>query len=371
MGTMDTLSVDLGDRPNDINVGSGILTDAARLISPVLAQQRVIIVSDENVAPHYMTALVSNLSSASIATDEIVLPAGEQTKDFRHLEDLIDQLLALKIERGTTLIALGGGVIGDLTGFAASAVLRGVDFVQIPTTLLSQVDSSVGGKTGINTRHGKNLVGAFYQPRLVIADIDTLDTLSAREIRSGYAEVAKYGLINDFNFFSWLEGSGKSLCDGDKDARRRAVLTSCAAKAKIVAEDEKEHDRRALLNLGHTFGHTLEAETGYGDRLLHGEAVGIGIQMAFDLSVQMGLCPGQDAERVRAHYDAVGLPISPAQIPGMNWNADALLSHMASDKKVLDGAVTFILAKKIGETFVSRTVDMADVRIVVDRAITP
>ena len=298
-----------------------------------------------------------------------MLNAYETTKDFNHLEDVISRLLDEKIERSTSLIALGGGVIGDLTGFAASIVLRGVDFVQIPTSLLAQVDSSVGGKTGINARQGKNLIGAFYQPKMVLADIDTLDTLPQREVLAGYGEVAKYGMIDDPAFFAWGEENGAALCLGDKQARQYAVEICCRSKAAIVAEDEREAGKRALLNLGHTFCHALEAETGFGSKLLHGEAVAMGICLAFDLSARLGLCPTSDAERVRHHYQAVSLSTNPNSIEGVTWSTDALIGHMASDKKVQGGKITFILAKGIGEAFVTRDVKTEDLRAVLDHAI--
>jgi 3-dehydroquinate synthase len=318
-----------------------------------------------------MTKLRRSLKRAGIESDKIVLPPGEQTKDFKHLQKLLDKLLSLRIERRTTLIALGGGVIGDLVGFAAAIALRGIDFIQIPTTLLSQVDSSVGGKTAIDTRHGKNLVGAFHQPRLVLADIDALDTLPPREIHAGYAEIAKYGLINDPSFWSWLEnGAGRKLIDGDKEIRAKAVYESCANKARVVASDERETEgQRALLNLGHTFGHALEAETGFGGLLLHGEAVAIGCVMAFALSAKLGLCAQVDADRVRRHYAGLGLRTDPSQIPLNHWDSETLIRHMGSDKKVEDGSITFILARGIGQAFVARNIATSEVRAVLDRAI--
>ncbi|MDP6427901.1 MAG: 3-dehydroquinate synthase [Rhodospirillales bacterium] len=369
MSEIDTLHLALGERSYDILVGGGLLDRAGELALPVLKSPGAIIVSDDNVAPLYLERLRQSLAGAKIDCRDVVLPAGEQTKNFRHLEELINRLLDMKVERGTTLIALGGGVIGDLVGFAASVILRGIDFIQVPTTLLSQVDSSVGGKTGIDTRHGKNLVGAFHQPRLVIADLETLDSLPAAELRAGYAETAKYGLINDAGFFAWLEDAGKSLLDGDIDARRRAVTTSCRAKADIVAEDERETGKRALLNLGHTFGHALEAETGFCGALLHGEAVAIGIVMAFELSARLGLCPPQDTARVRAHYSEVGLPTDPPAIEGVDWNPDRLIGHMSADKKVEAGAITFILARGIGEAFIARDIGLDDVRAVLGSCI--
>ncbi|MBT4701835.1 MAG: 3-dehydroquinate synthase, partial [Rhodospirillaceae bacterium] len=284
-----TLNVDLADRSYDIFIGEDLLDRAGDFMAPLLSLKNAVIITDSNVGPLYLTRLQASLDAVGISHSAIVLPAGEATKSFAHLEQLTSQLLSTPVERKTMLIALGGGVIGDITGFAAAITLRGMDFVQIPTTLLSQVDSSVGGKTGINTPQGKNLVGAFHQPRLVLADISTLTSLPRREFLAGYAEVAKYGLLGNFEFFSWLEENGGKVCDGDPDSIRHAVLTSCQDKARVVAEDEREFGRRALLNLGHTFGHSLEAQIGYGGELLHGEAVAIGMDMAFELSVRMGL----------------------------------------------------------------------------------
>ena len=352
-----TLHLDLGDRSYDILVGEGLLDDAGDLMAPVLDQPRVVIVTDENAALPYRAPLEASLDRAGIAHQCIVMPPGEPTKDFATLERLTGQLLEMHVERQTALIALGGGVIGDLTGFAAAVTLRGIPFIQIPTTLLAQVDSSVGGKTGINMPHGKNLVGAFYQPLMVVADIGTLDTLPRRQLLAGYAEVLKYGLIDDEEFFAWLELHGDGLCDGDTSARRRAVLTSCASKAAIVAQDERETGCRALLNLGHTFAHALEVQTGYGDKLLHGEAVAIGMVMAFDLSVRLGLCPADDADRVRTHLVSVGLPVDCRALADASWNADVLIGHMGLDKKVKDGRLTFILAHGIGQSFITDEVD--------------
>ena len=362
------IPVALGARGYDIVVGHGLLVRAGDLMAPVIARPRVVVVTDRNAAVH-LPPLTTALDRAQIYHDEIMLPAGEGTKDFRHLETLIDRLLAARIERTTTLVALGGGVIGDLTGFAASIALRGIEFVQIPTTLLAQVDSSVGGKTGINTRHGKNLVGSFHQPRLVIADIATLETLPPRELLAGYAEVAKYGLVGDAPFFAWLEANGRALVAGDADARREAVAKSCVAKAAIVGEDEREAGARALLNFGHTFGHALEAETGFGDELLHGEAVAIGMAMAFDLSVRLGYCALEDATRARRHLAAVGLPTDLARRDGRHWDTGALLAHMARDKKVRDGKITFVLTRGIGQAFVARDVAPEAVRDLLDAAV--
>jgi len=356
----ETLRVELGPRSYDIVVGSGLLAEAGALIAPVIRQKRAIIVTDETVATLHLATLQAGLDKAGIAHQSIVLPPGEGTKDFTHFSKLTEDILALGIERGTPLIALGGGVIGDLTGFAAATLLRGIDYIQIPTTLLSQVDSSVGGKTAIDSKHGKNLIGAFHQPVRVIADITALSTLPRRELLAGYAEIVKYGLIRDRAFYEWLEDAGPKLVGGDEDARRQAVLKSCAAKAAIVAVDERETGERQLLNFGHTFGHALEIETGFGDVLLHGEAVALGMRLAFDLSAQLGLCPKEAPQRVRKHYAAVGLPITLNQIANARRFAPAdLLKHMSKDKKVRDGRITLILARDIGEAFISRDVDRA------------
>ncbi|MFQ5763736.1 MAG: 3-dehydroquinate synthase [Rhodospirillales bacterium] len=352
-----TLTVDLGPRSYDIVVGDGLLADAGRLVAPVLAQPRAVIVTDANVAPHWLGPLQGSLDDAGIAHQDIVLDAGEGTKDLAHIENLTGSLLDAKVDRATTLLALGGGVVGDITGFAAAVTLRGLDFIQLPTTLLAQVDSAVGGKTGINAPQGKNLIGAFHQPRLVLADIGALATLSARERRAGYAEVVKYGLIGDAGFFDWLEENGAAVVAGDAGACRRAVLTSCEAKAAIVAADEREQGARALLNLGHTFGHALEAQTGYGDALHHGEAVAIGMVMAFDLSVRLGLCPPADRDRVRRHLEAVGLPVGLGGIADGGWTAAGLIELMGQDKKVRAGSLALVLVRGIGEAFVTRDVD--------------
>ena len=282
----------------------------------------------------------------------MLLPPGEETKDLDHFGRLAEEILAVGIERGTMLVALGGGVVGDVTGFAAATLLRGIDFVQIPTTLLAQVDSSVGGKTGINTRSGKNLIGAFYQPRLVLADTGTLASLPRRELRAGYAEIVKYGLIRDAEFFAWLEAEGAAVCDLASEALRRAVMTSCAMKAEIVAGDEREEGDRALLNFGHTFGHALEAETGFSYRLLHGEAVALGMVLAFDFAARLGLVAADDGLRVRRHLADKGLPTQLAQLGLNRAPTDRLIAHMSKDKKVRDGRITLIMPRRIGEAFV-------------------
>jgi 3-dehydroquinate synthase len=351
----EIVRVGLGARGYDIVVGPGILKDAGRYVAPLLKQRRTVIVSDETVARLHLDVLIAGLRREGITAEMVTVPPGEGSKSFAGLEALIDRLLSLAVERGDVIMALGGGVIGDLTGFAASILRRGVDFIQAPTTLLAQVDSSVGGKTGINTRHGKNLVGAFHQPRLVLADIDALTTLPARELRAGYAEVVKYGLLGDAAFFNWLEAHGQKVLALEPAAVMRAVVASCRMKADIVAEDEREAGRRALLNLGHTFGHALEAELGFSDRLLHGEAVAAGMVLAFELSVRLGLCPASDAARVRQHLQAAALPVKASDI-GAALGVDALRHHMDQDKKVAGGRLTFVLAHGIGRAFLSRDV---------------
>ena len=368
-----TIRVELAGRSYDIAIGPGLIDQAGALSRPLLAAPKVTIVSDETVAPLYGARLAASFDKAGIKASTVTVPAGENSKEFGAFGRLMNELLEQRPDRRTTLVALGGGVVGDLTGFAASVLLRGVDFIQVPTTLLAQVDSSVGGKTGINTRHGKNLVGTFYQPRLVLADTDVLDTLPRRELLAGYAEVAKYGLIDDPAFFAWCEANGGAVLSGDAAKRTYAIEQSCLAKARIVAADERETtDLRALLNLGHTFGHALEAETGFGSDLLHGESVGTGMAMAFDLSVRLGLCPATDAERVRRHLGAVGLPMRLRAIGGDNrrsWDAPRLIEHMRGDKKAEGGRLTFVLARGIGKAFVSREVDEAALRGLLDDAI--
>ncbi len=363
----EVLRVDLGVRAYDIVVGIGLMDIAGLLVAPLLERPGAVIITDENVAPLYLGALKESLSAAGIGHSQIILPAGEQTKDFAHLEQLTGMLLERGVERGTILIALGGGVIGDIAGFAAAVTLRGMDFIQIPTTLLAQVDSSVGGKTGINTRQGKNLVGAFHQPRLVLADVGVLDSLPGRQLLAGYAEVAKYGLIGEESFFAWLEENAAGLLGGDISARRRAVVASCAAKAGVVAADERETGQRALLNLGHTFGHALEAQTGYSEALLHGESVAIGCAMAFDLSVDLGLCQAAEAERVRRHLQKVGLPTDLSGLETDSWTAERLLDHMRKDKKVRNGQITFILARGIGQAYIEHSVAESAVLFLLQR----
>ncbi len=361
MSTPRTVHVDLAGRAYDIVIGPGLLDRAGPLSAGLLAAPRVTIVSDETVAPLYGERVARSFRDAGIDATLVTVPAGESSKEFASFGRLMNELLDRRPDRKSTLVALGGGVVGDLTGFAASVLLRGVDFIQVPTTLLAQVDSSVGGKTGINTRHGKNLVGTFYQPRLVLADTGVLDTLPRRELLAGYAEVAKYGLIDDPAFFAWCEKNGAAVLTGNAAARTYAIEQSCLSKARIVAADERETtDLRALLNLGHTFGHALEAETGFGSDLLHGEAVAAGMALAFDLSARLGLCPAADAERVGAHLGSVGLPMRLRSIGGDNrrvWDAGRLIGHMRGDKKAEGGKLAFVLARGIGEAFVSREVD--------------
>ena len=362
----EIVRVALGARSYDIHIGNGLIDDTGTLLGPLMTVPRAIIVSDETVAALYLERLTQALDRAGIGHHEIVLPPGEATKALDRLGEVLDRMLSFGIERTVTVIALGGGVIGDLAGFAASVALRGLPYVQIPTTLLAQVDSAVGGKTGINSRHGKNLIGCFHQPRLVIADVGALASLAPRQRRAGYAEIVKYGAIENPDFFGWLEANGKALLAGDAERIAHAVKVSCESKAALVAADERETGKRALLNLGHTFGHALEAETGYGDALLHGEAVSIGMMLAFDLSVRLGLCPAADAERLRRHLVETGLPVT---LPGGDWSVERLMAHMARDKKVADGRITFILARGLGKCFVASDIDPAEAAAVLDDAI--
>ncbi|HRO11612.1 3-dehydroquinate synthase [Amaricoccus sp.] len=357
-----TVTVPLGARAYEIRIGRGLLAAAGVEIAPLLRRPRVAVLTETRVAALHRPALEAGLAAAGIAASFLELPPGEATKGWRELERAVEWLIAAKVGRDDLVVAFGGGVIGDLAGFAAAVVRRGVGFVQIPTTLLAQVDSSVGGKTGINSPLGKNLIGAFHQPRLVLADTALLDTLPPRDFLAGYGEVAKYGLLGDAGFFRWLEANGPALRDGDAAARADAVRRSCEMKAEIVARDETEEGDRALLNLGHTFGHALEAATGFSDRLLHGEAVAIGCQLAFDLSARLGLCPQEAPSRVAAHLAAMGMRRGLADIPGPLPGPEGLLDLMAQDKKVRDGRIAFVLARDIGAAFVARDVDLAPVR---------
>lgn len=361
-GSGDTIvTVGLGERSYDIVIGQGLIGRAGNEIAARLPGAHVAIVTDENLAAAHLPALQAALDEADIACTAIILPAGEKTKSFAALQDVVDRVLAARLERGDAVIALGGGVIGDLTGFAAGIVRRGMNFIQMPTSLLAQVDSSVGGKTGINTAHGKNLVGVFHQPRVVLADTAALDTLPAREFRAGYAEVAKYGLIDRPDFFFWLEQNWQDMFGGGP-ARVHAIAESCRAKADVVSRDEFETGDRALLNLGHTFGHALEAATGYdGDRLVHGEGVAIGMALAHRFSARLNLASPDDAARVEAHLKAVGLPWRMADIPGSLPDAERLLGYIEQDKKVKRGALTFILTHGIGQSFIAKDVPASEV----------
>jgi 3-dehydroquinate synthase len=356
-----SVCVALGTRSYDIAIGAGLLTTAGARIAPLLKRPKTAIVTDTNVARAHLAVLERSLADAGIASTAIVLPPGEGTKSYQHLAELCDGLLAAGIERNDTVIALGGGVIGDLTGFAAAILRRGVAYIQIPTSLLAQVDSSVGGKTGINSKHGKNLIGAFHQPRAVIADIAVLDTLPPRELAAGYAEVAKYGLLGDAPFFDWLEKNAGAIFAGDSQARIRAITTSCEAKARIVAEDETETGVRALLNLGHTFGHALESATGYSRRLLHGEGAAIGMAQALRFSERSKLCRPGTAARVEAHLRSVKLPTRLSDIRGDLPAPRELIEIMRQDKKASGGKLVFILARGIGEAFIDRSVDERDI----------
>ncbi|MDB2414510.1 3-dehydroquinate synthase [Rickettsiales bacterium] len=356
MSNINKQLVDLGDRSYEILVGENLLSDAASYIEPLLQAPRVFIVTDENVAPLYLKTLVDSLESKKIKVDSFILPAGESTKSMENLENLLDDILKFKPERKVTFIALGGGVIGDLTGFAASILLRGVNFIQIPTTLLSQVDSSVGGKTGVNSKFGKNLIGSFYQPNLVLIDVSTLKTLHERQYWAGYAEVLKYGLIRDKEFFQYLDDNIEAIKNHDSDILKNIISKSCAAKAKIVSEDERESGVRALLNLGHTFGHALEAETGFGDELVHGEAVAIGMILAFLMSVKLGICSQGELDLVVEHYKKTPLLKSMLDVRS-DWDEKILLDNMYQDKKVSGGKLVFILVNSIGDALIKKDVE--------------
>ena len=358
---MDSVHVELGDRSYDVKIGEGLMGQAGNLISPLLARPRVAIVTDENVGALHLSSLEGALREAGVSHSALTLPAGEATKGWEHLSRTVEWLLTEKIERRDVVIALGGGVIGDLVGFAAAIMRRGVRYVQIPTSLLAQVDSSVGGKTAINSTAGKNLIGAFHQPVLVLADIDVLGSLADRDFLAGYGEVAKYGLLGDADFFSWLEVNGPKMAQGDAQARAYAVQRSVEMKADIVERDETEQGDRALLNLGHTFCHALESATGYSERLLHGEGVAIGCGLAFELSARLGLCSQEDPSRVRAHLQTMGMKRNLSDIPGELPGAEVLLDLMAQDKKVIDGRLRFILARSIGDAFVADDVPSDEV----------
>ena len=351
----------LAARAYDIVIGRGVVASLGARIKALRPGARAVIVTDQSVATYHLAAAEAALKSAGIASAAIRVPPGEGSKSYSTFETVCEAIIAARMERGDLVVALGGGVIGDLAGFAAACIRRGVDYVQVPTTLLAQVDSSVGGKTGINSPQGKNLIGAFHQPVLVIADTALLDTLPRREFRAGYAEVVKYGLLGDAAFFSWLEANWQDVFAGGP-SREHAIAVCCRAKAGVVARDERETGERALLNLGHTFGHALEAAAGFSGRLLHGEAVALGMALAFDFSARRKLISADDAARVNAHLAAVGLPTHIKDVPGAMPPADRLMDLIAQDKKVKRGALTFILVRGIGKAFVANNVDAADVR---------
>jgi 3-dehydroquinate synthase len=355
------VDVALGDRAYDIVIGRDVLAQLGSRMKALRPGARAAIVTDENVGQAHLAAARKSLEFAGIGVSHVTVPPGEGSKCIAVFEQVCEALIAARVERNDLVVALGGGVIGDLAGFAASAVRRGLDFIQVPTTLLSQVDSSVGGKTGINSKQGKNLIGAFHQPILVLADTALLDTLPQRQFRAGYAEVAKYGLLGDADFFAWLESNWKDIFAGTA-AREHAVAVSCRTKAMIVSRDERETGERALLNLGHTFGHALEAAAGFSDRLLHGEAISIGMALAFQYSANKGLSSQADAERVVRHLSGVGLPVKISEFSNEKLDADRLMDLIAQDKKVKRGTLTFILVRGIGKSFIANNVDPADIR---------
>ena len=352
MTDISTLTVGLDDRAYDITVGRGLVGRIGETAGAHLDGRHVVIIADDAVAAHYLAALQTACGTICRRCDFLTVASGEASKSMAVLARLLDDILALGIDRDVVLVALGGGVIGDLVGFAAASLLRGVDFIQVPTTLLAQVDSSVGGKTGVNAAAGKNLIGAFHQPRAVVIDIATLETLPERELRAGYAEVVKYGLLGDATFFEWLEAHGGDVLRRDEVALRHAIVTSCTAKARIVEADERESGRRALLNLGHTFAHAFESVCGYDGRLLHGEAVAVGMVLAYRLAGEMGLCPGQDGGRATAHIAASGLATRLAEIPAATATTPDLIDIMRRDKKVRNGRMRFVLPRAIGDSFV-------------------
>lgn len=363
MSEPERVAVSLGARAYDILVGRDLLPETGNHVARICRAKRIAVVTDETVAKLYLPAVEASLTRAGLKPVSIAVAAGEESKCFTTLEHVLNRMLEASLERQDAVLALGGGVVGDLAGLAASLLKRGVALVQCPTTLLAQVDSSVGGKTAIDTRHGKNLVGTFYQPRLVLADTSVLDTLAPRALRAGYAEIVKYGLIDDASFFEWLEENGTRVLSENGAARRQAIVTACRAKARIVAADERETEGpRALLNLGHSFGHALEAAMGYGDRLLHGEAVAIGLALAFALSAEMGLAPETDAQRIARHLKAAGLPASVADIPDPRPRLDAVMAAMAQDKKIAAGRITLVLARGIGKAFLAHDIELQSVR---------
>jgi 3-dehydroquinate synthase len=364
--SLERLQVALGARSYDIVIGEELLGEAGALMDGLDVAGKVAVVTDKNVAGLHLSTLEAGLSAAGIEMVALTLPPGEATKSWPHFSRTVDWLLEQKVERGDVVIALGGGVIGDLVGFAASVLRRGVRYVQIPTSLLAQVDSSVGGKTAINSEHGKNLIGAFHQPALVLADVTALGTLTPRDFLAGYGEVMKYGLLGDEDFFGWLEDNAPDMAAGDVEKRIYAVKRSCEMKAAIVARDETEQGERALLNLGHTFCHALEAATGYSDRLLHGEGVAVGCALAFEVSARMGLCSQEAPSRVRAHLAQMGLKADLRDIEGALPGPERLIGLMGQDKKVVRGTLNFIMAHGIGDAFVTSDVDLAVVKSVLE-----
>ncbi len=367
--SVETVHVPLGDRAYDVRIGRGLIATAGAEIGDLLNRLKVAILTDEHVAEAQLRDLQDGLDAGGIAHDTLTLAAGEATKSWSMLERSVEWMLARQVERNDLVIALGGGVIGDLAGFAAAILRRGVRFVQVPTSLLAQVDSSVGGKTGINSPAGKNLIGAFHQPARVLVDIGALDTLPARDFLAGYGEVVKYGLLGDAAFFEWLEENGPALKAGDDALRLHAVRRSVEMKAEIVARDETEQGDRALLNLGHTFCHALEAATGYSDRLLHGEGVAIGCALAFEVSSRMGFCSQEEPSRVRAHLAEMGMKADVSDIPGDLPGAEVLIALMQQDKKVIDGTLRFVMARGIGDAFVTSDVSLEVVRSVLEEGL--
>jgi 3-dehydroquinate synthase len=370
MKSEEIITVNLGERSYEICVGSRILETIGETLLKRFGVRKIFIVTDNEVATHWLGLVVASIKKVGLKYEVASIPSGESSKSFYQLEGLLDQFFEARIARDGLIVALGGGVVGDLAGFAAAVALRGVDFVQVPTTLLAQVDSSVGGKTAINTAQGKNLVGSFYQPRLVLIDTDVLDTLPERQILSGYAEIVKYGLIKNRQFFEWLEVNGKKILLGDPDARRTAVVESCKTKAAIVGHDEKETGERAILNFGHTFGHAFEAEAKFNGDLLHGEAVALGMMAALNLSKITGTCNGQEVDRVSSHLKSVGLPVNLSFSDKFSrWNVDTLVKHIGHDKKVLDGKIRFILLKEIGNSYITSEVDPNNVSAVISQSL--
>ena len=370
MSEHNKLRINLKENSYDIIIEHGLLSELGALISKKFGKPKTFIVTDSNIAVHWLKQTIESLSAQGMSPKVLEVPVGERTKSFINLEKIIDQLLESKVDRDSVLIALGGGVIGDLAGFAGAVTLRGIKIIQVPTTLLSQVDSSVGGKTGVNVRQGKNLVGSFHQPSLVAIDTQVLQTLPSRQLFAGYAEVLKYGLIKDQSFFDWLELNGKKVLEGDKLAQQFAIFTSCRIKAEIVEADEKEKNLRAILNFGHTFGHALEAEAGYDGNLLHGEAVSIGMVLAIELSKSLGHLSGQDAGRAVEYIRNIGLPTNINSIEGStSWHPDGIIQHMQHDKKVSNGQLRFVLIKGIGEAYLTADVERNDIYNVIEKSL--